>query len=102
MRNRVCELHVGQVKACLEHLNDQQHRANLQCKGGLGHVGIADDDVHATETVRIPMRFVAGVDDRAGARRRRGHTLPYLVGALRDDECVACDLAGAADELACD
>ena len=102
VRNRIRQFHVRQVEAGLQHLDDQQHRADLQGEGGLGHVGIAHDHVHAAEAVGISVGFVAGVDDRSGARGGGRNALPHLVCALGDDELVPRDLARAADQLASD
>ena len=52
-------------------------------------VGVADDDVQPAVLLRVGVRLVAGVDDRALQRRLEPDLVLEEVGALADLEAVA-------------
>ncbi len=69
--DRVVQREVAERDACLDHLEHQRGGADLEHRGGLAHVGVADDDVQPPVFLGVGVRFVAGVDDRTRARRGR-------------------------------
>ena len=72
--DRVLQGEVAHDHARLDHPQHQVAGADLEHRGGLAHVGVADDDVQAAVALGVGVRLVAGVDDRpgagGGARRR--------------------------------
>ena len=77
--------------------------ADLEHRGGLAHVGVADDDVEPAVLLGVGVRLVAGVDDRpaAGRRRRRPPRCARRAGETEYDAPARGlgDLAGADDDL---
>ena len=64
--NRVLEREVSPgTRLFFQHAQDERHRADLQERRVLAHVGVTDDDVQPAESFGVSVRFVAGVDDRA-------------------------------------
>src|SRR3954447_19532943 len=89
----------------LDHAQHQVGRADLEQHGRLAHVGVADDDVQPAEPLRVGVRLVARVNDRAAAGRRGADALPDVLGPLAHAEhrtpgglqhlpCAADDLTG--------
>ena len=78
-------------------------RADLEQRGDLVHVRVADDDVQPAVALGVGVRLVAGVDDRPGPGGRRGDALPDVLGPLGQAVDRAArglqHLAGAADQL---
>ena len=77
--------------------------ADLEQRGGLAHVRVADDHVQPAEPLGVGVRLVPGVDDRPGPGGRRRHALPDVLGPLGHAVDRAArglqHLAGAADHL---
>src|SRR5207302_5282089 len=63
--DRVVQAEVAELDALLDHFQHQVCAADLEQRGHLGHVRVADDDVQSTVTLRVRVRLVAGVDDGA-------------------------------------
>ena len=82
---------VGQVLV-LDHLQDDRGGPELQVRGHLAHVGVADDDVEPPVLVGIGMRLVAGVDDRPLQRRFQAHLGFEEVRALAELVAMAVPL----------
>lgn len=104
--DRVVQGEVAELDPGLDHLEHEVRRPDLEHRGGLGHVGVADDDVQAPVALGVGVRFVAGVDDRPRPGGGAGDALPDVLGALGEAVHRAArglqDLARAADELAGD
>ena len=104
--DRVLQREVAHRHAGLDHPQHQVGRADLEHRGDLVDVRVADDDVQAPVALGVGVRLVAGVDDRARPRGRGGDALPDVLGALRQAEARAArglqDLPGPADQLAGD
>lgn len=104
--DRVVEREVAEGHARLDHLEHECRRSDLEQGGHLRHVGVADDHVQATVLLGVGVRFVARVDDRTRACRRRRHTFPNVLGALGEAERRGLrrgeHLSRAADQLTSD
>ena len=104
--DRIVEREVAERDTGLDHLQDERCRPDFEERRHLRHVGVADDDVQSSVLLGIGVRFVAGVDDGAGAGRRGRHTLPDVLRALGEAERRRLrrgeNLSGAADQLSCD
>ena len=74
-----------EADALLDHVQHQRGGADLEERGVLAHVGVADDDVQPAVLVGVGVRLVAGVDDAA------------LEGGLQPD--LDLDVVGALGEL---
>ena len=98
------------VEVVLDHRQHERRRADLEERGDLGQVGVADDDVQAAVLLRVAVRLVPGVDDRALERRLEPDLLLEEVGSLAQLEMrrpirlavLLADLAGAGEDLASD
>ena len=66
----------------LDHRQHDRRRADLQIGRDLTHVGVADDHVETPVLLRIAVRFVARVDDRALERRLETDLLLEEIGPL--------------------
>jgi hypothetical protein len=101
--DRVVERQVADDGLFLEHPQDQVAGGDLQPGRVLVHVRVADDHVQAPEPLGVGVGFVTGVDDRARPRRGRRHSLPDVLGPLRQREDRAPrglqDLPGAGEHL---
>ena len=64
-RDRSLDAEVDGDELLLDHRQHQRGRADLEVRRDLGQVGVADDDVQAAVLLRVGVRLVAGVDDRA-------------------------------------
>ena len=64
-----------QVRQCLVlgHLQDDRRRTHLEEGRHLAHVRVADDAMQPPVLLRVGMRFVARVDDRALERGLETH-----------------------------
>ncbi len=62
--DRVLHREVAHHHALLDHPQHQVAAGDLEHRGGLAHVGVADDDVQAAVLLGVRVRLVAGVDDR--------------------------------------
>ncbi len=95
--------HGGRV---LQHGQKDAGRADLQERGVLAHVGVADDHVEPPEPLGVGVRLVAGVDDGAAPGGGRRHPLPDVLGPLAEAEDRAPggleDLAGPGVDLPAD
>ncbi len=105
--DRVLERHVTQHDVVvLEHPQHAGRRADLEERGVLAHVRVADDDVQASILLGIGVGLIAGIDDRPAAGGRRADTFPDVLGPLSDRErrtsCRLQYLAGAGIDLAAD
>ena len=107
-RHRVAEQPVVAEGAVLDHRQDDLRRPDLEERGDLGEVGVADDDVEPAVLLGVGVRLVAGVDDRTLQRRLQADLLLEEVGPLAQLERhrvvggagrLAADLAGAAEDL---
>ena len=76
------EAHVCPEAPVLDHVEDQRRRANLQVGRHLGHAGVADDHVQATEALAVGVGLVARVDHRPAGHRRARHLLRDVLGSL--------------------
>ena len=65
---------------------DDRRHADLEERGDLGEVGVADDHVEPAVALRVGVRLVAGVDDRPLQRRLEADLLLEEVGPLADLE----------------
>ena len=65
--DRVLHGEVAHHHAVLDHPQHEVARGDLEHRGGLAHVGVADDHVEPAEPLGVGVRLVAGVDDRAAA-----------------------------------
>ena len=94
---------VAHHHALLDHPQDQVAGRDLQQRGRLAHVGVADDDVQPAVLLGVGVRLVAGVDDRPAPRGRAGDALPDVLRALahRVERTARRlgHLAGADDDL---
>ena len=101
--DRVLEGEVAHHDALLDHPQHQVAAGDLEHRGRLAHVGVADDDVQPAVLLGVGVRLVAGVDDRPAARRGAADALPDVLGALADGVGRAArrlgDLAGAHHDL---
>ena len=90
----------------LHHPQHEVGDADLHEGRPLAHVRVADDHVEPTVALRVGVRLVAGVDDRATPGGRARDALPDVLGALRDAVLRAArpveHLAGPAPDLAGD
>ena len=75
--------------AVLDHREDQRGRADLEVGRDLRQVGVADDHVQPAVLVRVGVRLVAGVDDRALERGLEADLDLEVVGALAQLEALA-------------
>ena len=106
MVNGLVDVELRQLKSGLQHFQDEERGAHFERHGGLGHIGIAHDDVHAAEAFGIAVWFIPGIDDGARTGGGRRHAFPDLVCPLREQELgrlialSGLHHAGAADELA--
>ena len=82
--DRVAEQPVVAELVVFDHRQHDRRRADLQIGRDLAHVGVADDHVEAAVLLRIAVRFVAGVDDRALERRLEADLLLEEVGSLAE------------------
>ena len=93
-------------RGVLQHGQEDGRGADLQERGVLAHVGVADDHVQAAEALGVGVRLVPRVDDGPAAGGGRGDALPDVLGALAQAEdgapCRLQDLAGAGVDLARD
>ena len=104
--HRLGQAQVVEPDAGLDHVEHERRGADLEQRGVLAHVRVADDDVQAAVLVGVGVRLVAGVDDAALERGLQPDLDLDVVGALR--ELVArlvarraeADPARAADDLA--
>ena len=80
--DRVLQRQVAEHNVGLEHLQQGRSRSDLDERHVLRHVRIAGDHVETAIPLGVGMRFVARVDDGAAPRRRRGDSLPDMLGAL--------------------
>ena len=101
----------GQVlgkEAVLDHRQDQRGRAELEIGGQLAHVGVTDDHVQPSVTLRIGVGLVPGVDDGPLERGLQADLHLEEVGTLGQLEArtlsvgTRTDLARPADHLARD
>ncbi|MEU9001969.1 hypothetical protein [Streptomyces sp. NPDC048551] len=101
----------GQVhvdEPVLDHGQDQRGRAELEVRGDLGEVRVADDHVEPAVLLGVGVRFVPGVDDGPLEGGLQSHLDLEVVRALADLEAVFApvladaDAAGAGDDLAGD
>jgi len=101
--DRVLQRQVAHGHAGLDHPQHDVGAADLEQRGDLVHVGVADDDVQPAVALGVGERLVPGVDDRPGPGRRRGDALPDVLGPLGQAVHGPAGglqyLAGAADEL---
>ena len=92
----------------LDEPEDQRRGAQPQVRGDLEHRRVADDHVQPTPPVRVGVRLVARVDDRAAQRGLQADLRLHVVGALRQLEArllaalAQPDPAGAGEHLAGD
>ena len=105
--DRVLERHVAQHDVLvLEHAQHAGGGADLEERGVLAHVRVADDHVQPPVLLGVGVRFVAGVDDRPAAGGGRADAFPDVLGALGDRvggaACRLQHLAGAGVDLAAD
>ena len=73
-------------RAVLDHREHERGGAELEVGRDLGEVGVADDHVQPAVLLRIGVRLVAGVDDRALERGLEADLDLEEVGALRELE----------------
>src|SRR3954451_19856366 len=81
----------------LDHREDERGGADLEVRGYLGEVGVADDDVQAAVLGRIRVRLVPGVDDRPLQRRLQADLDLEVVGPLAELEAVVATVLADAD-----
>src|SRR4029079_5408387 len=97
--DRVLHGEVAHHHALLDHPEHQVAAGHLEQRGGLAHVGVADDHVQAAVLLGVGVRLVAGVDDRPAAGGRAADALPDVLGTLghgvRRTPRRLDDLAGA-------
>ena len=92
-------------EAVFDHREHDRGRADLQERRDLAQVRVADDHVQPAVLLRIGVRLVARVDDRALQRRLEPDLLLEEVGALADLEVdgfgavLGADLARAGEHL---
>ena len=84
--DRVLHPHVPHDHPGLDHPQDQVHGADLEQRGGLGHVGVAHDHVQPPVELGVGVRLVPGVDDGPGAGGGGGDALPDVVRPLGERE----------------
>ena len=93
-------------EAVFDHREHDRGRADLEERRDLAQVRVADDHVQAAVLLRVGVRFVARVHDRALQRRLEPDLLLEEVGALADLEVarlravLGADLAGTGEHLA--
>ena len=80
--DRVLQGEVAHDHARLDHPQHEVAGPDLEHRGRLAHVRVADDDVQPPVVLGVGVRLVAGVDDRPAAGGRRRHALPDVVGPL--------------------
>ena len=101
--DRVLEGEIAQRHSGLDHLQHQRRAADLEQRGRLAHVRVADDDVQPPVPFGVGVRFVPGVDDRPGPGGGAGDALPDVVGPLGQAVGRTArrlqHLAGAGDQL---
>ena len=68
----------------LDQIQHQGRRANLQRRGKLAHVGVADDHVKPPVLFGIRMRFVTGIHQGPAVHRIDGTQHTEEIGSLRD------------------
>ena len=92
--DRILQLVVPDRHTGFDHAQHQVRGPIAQQRRRLRHVGITDDDVQPAVQSRIGMGLVAGVDDGPGSGRRRGNTLPHVIGALGEREMGVLGVVG--------
>ena len=105
--DRVLECHVAQDhRGVFEHAQHEARRRDLEERRVFAHVRVPDDHVQAAESLRVGVRFVAGVDDRPRPGRRGRNPLPDVLRALGDAEDRAPrrleDFASTSEDLSGD
>src|SRR5215468_922559 len=82
--DRVLQAQVAHDRACLDHAQHQVRGTDLEQRGRLAHVGVADDHMQPPEPLGVGVRLVPGVDDRPGPGGGRRHAFPDVLGTLAD------------------
>lgn len=80
--DRVIQGKITEGDSTFDHFQHERRGAHLEHGGGLGHVGVADDDVQPPVLLGVGMWLVAGVDNGAGSGRGARDALPNVFGAL--------------------
>ncbi len=93
--------HAG-ARGVLHGAEHQVRRRAFDHGGPLRPVRVADDYMQAAERFGVGVGFVARVDHRPRARRRRRHGLVHEPRTLRVRPVVAVEPAGAGVDLPCD
>ena len=97
LADRIGERQFRAKSAGLDDRQDQGGAAHLQISRGLGEIGISDDHVEASVTLRVRMRLVSRVDDGALERGLQAHFHFEEVRTLRELESSLLPLLTAAD-----
>ena len=84
--DRVLQGQVAEDDAGLDHPQHQVGGADLEQRGRLAHVRVADDHVQPAEPLGVGVRLVPGVDDRPGPGGRRLETPSQMCSARWDTQ----------------